>query len=300
MAKVLRQATVTEWLGENSLLYQSFLTRGQLSEQAQHFLQDGEYCGDIGDLVLPAIVNVLSLPVTVLTSAENMPILTLLPVSSVPTDSHPLFLAYNMHGPGHYDAVCHINTIQDKENTQGQSQLERCTCGRNSSKGVSCVYSLYHYSTKCPCFKAGRSCNCNCRCKGCKNPNGQRPDIKTSHTSVHKRKRDRHDSQDYPLRGKKTAKFMEEVSEEVTTGSMNNFEYLLISAIIQHSYPDTEDWTDVERFDTNVIIKSFEAIKNITQLMNMELPMFKRSKFEIEKALKHYQSQFDIFYKLHT
>ena len=77
-------------------------------------------------------------------------------------------------------------------------------------------------------FKAERSCNSKCRCKGCKNPHGQRPDVEKSH-SVHKRKRDRHDSQDYPLKGKKTAKFMDKISEEVTTGSMSDFEYLLIN-----------------------------------------------------------------------
>ena len=46
---------------------------------------------------------------------------------------------------------------------------------------------------------------------------------------------------------------MEEVAEEVTTGSMSNFEYLLVSAIVHHSYRDTEDWTDVQSFDIDVI-----------------------------------------------
>ena len=79
LARVLRHATVAEWLGENSPHYQSFLTHDQLREQAQRFLRDGEYCSDIGDLVLPALVNTLSIPITVFTSAENMPVLTLLP-----------------------------------------------------------------------------------------------------------------------------------------------------------------------------------------------------------------------------
>lgn len=57
LAMALRQATVTEWLGENSNVYQSFLTHSQLREQAQRFMQDGEYSGDIGDLILPALAN---------------------------------------------------------------------------------------------------------------------------------------------------------------------------------------------------------------------------------------------------
>ena len=35
---------------------------------------------------------------------------------------------------------------------------------------------------------------------------------------------------------------------EVTTVSMSNFEYLLISAIIHYSYPEAEDWTDIDSY----------------------------------------------------
>lgn len=52
----LREAVVQEWLGENTLYYQSFLTHQQLQVEAHRFLRDGEFAGDIGDLVLPALV----------------------------------------------------------------------------------------------------------------------------------------------------------------------------------------------------------------------------------------------------
>ena len=58
------------------------------------------------------------------TSADNMSVVTLVPISSVPTDSHPLFLAYNQDGPGHYDAVCRLDAIGDWENTQVELQVE--------------------------------------------------------------------------------------------------------------------------------------------------------------------------------
>lgn len=128
--------------------------------------------GDLGDLVLPALVNILSQPLTIFTSAENMPLVTLMPLSSLTIDSHPLFVAYNQDGSGHYDAVSHINQLHDKENVQPDAET-KCTCGRNSTKETSCVYSMYHYNTKCPCFKAGRPCNSNCRCKGCQNSYGK-------------------------------------------------------------------------------------------------------------------------------
>ena len=260
----------------------------------------GEYSGDLGDLILPALVNVLSQPVTIFTSAQNMPVVTLTPISSLVVNSHPLFVAYNQSGPGHYDAVSNLEELQDKENVvQQDSEIMKCTCGKNSTKGESCVYSLYHYSTKCSCFKAGRSCNSNCRCKGCKNPYGGRPDIKTPKTGQ-KRKRDQYSTQVYPLKGRKTSAVMDRVSQEVSTGSMSNLEYLLISAIVQYAYSDIEDWTDIDKIDPGFITKNFDAILNIAAVLNMQLPIFKRNESEIEKALKHYQFMFDVFYKLHT
>ena len=64
------------------------MTHDQLYNEAHKFLEDGEYCGDLGNLVLPALVNVLSQPVTIFTSAENMPVMTLMPISSIVIDSH--------------------------------------------------------------------------------------------------------------------------------------------------------------------------------------------------------------------
>ena len=96
-----------------------------------------------------------------------------------------------------------------------------------------CHVLILHYSTKCPCFKAQQSCTSKCRCKRCKNPHGQRPDVDKLH-GVQKRKRDRHDSQVHLLRGKKTAKFIDEISEEMTTGSMSDFEYLLVQSYTTH------------------------------------------------------------------
>ena len=56
--------------------------------------------------------------------------------------------------------------------------------------------------------------------------------------------------------------------------------------------------TLVALIETDFIAKHFEAIRNITQTLSMQLPIFKRSESEVGNALKHYQSQFDIFYKL--
>ena len=56
---------------------------------------------------------------------------------------------------------------------------------------------------------------------------------------------------------------MEQSSDDISVGSMSNLEYLLISAIIQHSYPDVQDWTDVQLVDQHFIAQNFDAVRNI-------------------------------------
>ena len=211
----LREAVVQEWLGENTLYYQSFLTHQQLQVEVHRFLRDGEFAGDIGDLVLPAVVNVLALPMTVFTSAQNMAVITLLPTTSVAVETEPIYLSYIHDGPGHYDAV--LRDEQENVEPQVDSRVTegKCTCGKKSTKGISCAFSLNHYSTRCPCFKANRACTPDCRCRRCSNPNGVRT-IAESNKTGHKRIRHRYDFQNYELKERKTAKFMQEIGEDVT------------------------------------------------------------------------------------
>ena len=58
--------------------------------------------------MLPALLNVLAIPMTIFTSAENMPVLSVLslfPITSVVVENEPIFLAYLYEGPGYYNAV---------------------------------------------------------------------------------------------------------------------------------------------------------------------------------------------------
>ena len=119
-------------------------------------------------------MNVLAIPMAVFTSAENMPVLSLLPIISMVMESEPIFLAYLHEGPGHYDAVIRDDT-ENVEPLQLTSGTTKCTCGRRATKGVSCTFTLDRCSTRCPCFKANQGCTSECRCKRCNNPNGARP-----------------------------------------------------------------------------------------------------------------------------
>ena len=49
-----------------------------------------------------------------------------------------------------------------------------------------------------------------------------------------KRKREPHQGQSIPLKGKKSLTFMRDVGEPVTTGGFSNMEFLLVSSIIHH------------------------------------------------------------------
>lgn len=73
MIKVLRELVVREWLGEHSDSYQSFLTGQQLQAEADRFLEMGQYSGDVGDLVLLAVSNILRIPIVIFTSIQTYP-----------------------------------------------------------------------------------------------------------------------------------------------------------------------------------------------------------------------------------
>ena len=77
--KKLRKAVVDELLGNNTAEYQSFLSQEQLSTEAQHFLKDGEFMGEVGDLMIKALCNVLQTPIILFTSIKGLPIIVSTP-----------------------------------------------------------------------------------------------------------------------------------------------------------------------------------------------------------------------------
>ena len=102
MSRALRSAVVDEWLGENSDHYQGFTTV-DIRSHAQQYRLNGEFAGELGDLMVMAIVNILRIPLLVVTNIQNMPVLLTTPSLSVSETAIPLYLVYNSTGPGHYD-----------------------------------------------------------------------------------------------------------------------------------------------------------------------------------------------------
>ena len=244
IVSILRKAVVNEWLGENTGDYQSFLTSDRLQEQAQAFLNSGMFAGDIGDLVVRALTNVLKSPIVVFTSMENMPTIVITPPHVAIANTHPLHIAFNAHGLGHYDAAFWASPEPQQLSQESTSpQQPTCSCGRKSTKGTPCSLQLNVYTTRCPCYNLQSGCNHKCRCKNCQNPYGKRLAPAQKPATGSKRKFEPHTYQKQSLKGIKTMKFMNQVSEPVKTEAFSIIETFLISAIIQNLYNSDQQVT---------------------------------------------------------
>ena len=104
-AEVLRQRVVDEWQGPFIDEYQQFFNESEMDvyTEAEKFRRNGEFCRPLGDAMPLAMANVLQLPIVLITSAQNMPIVTVTPRSIICETS--IILAYTQRGAGHYDAI---------------------------------------------------------------------------------------------------------------------------------------------------------------------------------------------------
>ena len=64
LSKLLRCLVVEEWQSENADYYQGFVTIDILSH-AEQYLNNGEFSGDLGDLIVVILANILQSPITI-------------------------------------------------------------------------------------------------------------------------------------------------------------------------------------------------------------------------------------------
>ena len=221
ISQILRKLVVQEWLGENSEYYQKFVTF-DIRDRAEQYLNSGEFAGDLGDLIVVTLANILHLPIAVFTNIPNLSILCIVPQFGV-TSTKPLFLTYNCNGPGHYDCAMQISytMVSDKPHIHST----KCYCGRKKEcSGTPCSTDM-HGNYRCPCAKRCTPCTSTCRCKNCCNHYGIKAPAST-------RKRDTYSTQKQPLSGKKGTEFMKMVGEYTSTGQASMFEHLLTAVVI--------------------------------------------------------------------
>ena len=86
--QLLRTEMVQQWI--DSPIYQGFVTT-DITAVAHTYLQSGTFSGELGDLMVLTLANILQMPITIFTSIEQMPILCVMPKISIVTTT-PIFL----------------------------------------------------------------------------------------------------------------------------------------------------------------------------------------------------------------
>lgn len=163
----------------NKATYMPFLQQTD-DEQYCHivdtFRYSGMFSGDMGDLIIKALANVLKTPLIILTNINNYNIITVTHDEFIDTN-HTIFLTFTRDGPGHYDAVVDSSPGLTDENCGREmdtTKRTRCTCGMTRKEAKdSCTNKEAEngrkYSSRCHCLKNKQSCGDSCRCKGGKN-----------------------------------------------------------------------------------------------------------------------------------
>ena len=83
-----------------------------------------QYSGDMGDLMLSALVNALRVRIALLTSIENFPVTSIFPENGPISSSTIIHLAFKGSGSGHYDALVEI------EKGDSKPLLTKCSSGK--------------------------------------------------------------------------------------------------------------------------------------------------------------------------
>jgi hypothetical protein len=170
LAELFRKLVVTE-LSANYRLYMAYTKKMKLTDyrrKVQIFGLKGQYAGDLGDLLLPALTNVLRTTVTVICSSPLNPVLHVLPDKGA-LNNKPMYVTYLTFGPGHYDGTLPLSQNSGGSKSKSQARkVKKCHCGQKGNDG--CI------SNNCPCFQQEQSCQTEprCKCQKCGNKFGTR------------------------------------------------------------------------------------------------------------------------------
>ena len=194
----LRNLMVKEWRSKKEHYMNYLTTDGSSSfeELTGKFLSLGHYAGEFRDLMISGISNAVGLPVAVLTSTPNFPMITVFPEDNSNAENFTLrentiCLAFTASGSGHYDAVAQINSHVPSHNSKvSDDSTSVCQCGRNAKNQNEhcCNKPNSRYLCRCPCLKRSMGCTQHCKCTGCANPCGRH---ESGNTNIEKATRKR-------------------------------------------------------------------------------------------------------------
>ena len=113
IADHLRRLVVEEWR-ERADEYASFLPENvNYFAEVSKFENPGFFNSALGDHMPKAISNVLGMPLCIVGSDPNTPVLQVSPSTSIDSPVQ-IILAYNTSGPGHYNAAISKSQLMDK------------------------------------------------------------------------------------------------------------------------------------------------------------------------------------------
>ena len=231
--------------------YQHFFIDTDIETEAPNFLRNGHFSSSLGDAMPLGMANVLQMSIFILAPQHLIPFISIFPRYNVESIS-PLMLAFDNHGPGHYDALiervmnhnhvddsvidtrvdCDQNTYMSVEHVKSSQKVQDsyCRCGINTKQqSVHNVVPQRAYKSRCKCINKHSRCSLKCKCLGncgntdCKK-NAKTTEDKKETTSRSSRKRGKHQIDTTPNKYLK-------LSPSKNDG-LNMLEYFIIVAIV--------------------------------------------------------------------
>ena len=294
IGNILRSKVVQELKGERVDFYQSFLPSDvNFFSEADRFIQSGTFSGPLGDLIPLAIANVIQIPLFVLNPSFLTPFVMISPEGMVPA-SNVVYLAYNASGPGHYDALIisqrdqqerftsETNSNLDALESQSTLSTEKvpistprkpCRCGEKN-KYKSKAKASRNYKGRCKCINEYGTCMSACSCCGwCQGKqcggNQRLPRDKKCRTPRKRSKKYRH-----TVKAKRSRLSLEENDEKIKDPGLNELEFFVMHAIIQHVNSKNDVKNDNSHF-CDMFSKIVKVVNSFAFLM--VLPIFHHS-----------------------
>ena len=95
------------------------VTTDNFENEVERFSHSGYFTGELGNLMVLAMANVLKIPIVIFSSLENFPTIPILPCQQL-HGMPSLFISFNAAGCGHYDYVCRENYLLEPEEKIGE------------------------------------------------------------------------------------------------------------------------------------------------------------------------------------
>lgn len=309
--KVLRAKLVDEWLS-NKDEYQKFLVDTELEEKAAEFRNNGVFTGELGNMMLLGVSNVLRMPVTVFTAMEHFAIIPVSPRSK-PLIGTPIYLSFNHAGPGHYDAVVFQDTFsknshEDDTNSVSQQSQETgklqlsCRCGKGGAKKRSsdgnlkefCVQIPGERRVSCPCFLSQQGCK-NCNCLNCGNYFGKQ-EQSTSKTELQEngKKRRNREEQFVQKNRVNSLDLISQSSIDLTASTSWCESETLLFEVMLDKLGD-----QVNNNDVSYLTATYNTLCNLINSNALPFPVNNKTKKQVEGKLKHLRHQAILFREMY-